>query len=187
MINRAPGQKFRSNFLQKTVSSQTSSPLKGHHHAQESFTPFDQIEFYGCQINEPKTFRFVIKNTSGISTDFTLSSESFQPFYNAAVESLASLDENQGQLSQETTSLHRPSKLNDSFSRTRLSQSKKQPLPIQKPVTLLTAEIEKRNNFTSEQGQELNAKKKLDNDQRLYLSNNKGIALRNNTYINQSY
>lgn len=37
------------------------------------------ISFNNCQINTPQTFKFMLKNLSGIRTNFELNSDNFEP------------------------------------------------------------------------------------------------------------
>lgn len=61
-------------------------------------------------------------------------------------------------------------------SQIRVNKKQLKPLPP-KPIVLLTDNIEKKNKFTSHSGQALNYTKQLEKDQRIYLANNKGIAV----------
>ncbi|KAL4510071.1 hypothetical protein ABPG72_010264 [Tetrahymena utriculariae] len=69
-----------------------------------------------------------------------------------------------------------PSQIVKKESMIRINTKSLKPLPP-RPVVLLTDDIEKKNNFTSNSGQALNQTKRLEKDQRIYLANNKGIAI----------
>jgi hypothetical protein len=47
---------------------------------EENSAPLSKIDFYGCFINEPKTIKMLIKNTSGINTEFNVSTAKYAPY-----------------------------------------------------------------------------------------------------------
>lgn len=192
-----PGQKYKSKFLTKTLEKNKLEAEKGKSHlagskkdkgAQAKLAqPLSQLEFYGCQINQPKYIDILIRNTSGINTKFILYSDNFQPHLNdgagvtnfqdissfieqdKTVKFQQSISSNQKTNQQNLSCMEQQSYMKTS--------KKKCPMKQTKAANLLNADIEKKNNFTSKAGQELNKVRMLERDQRVYLSNNKGVAL----------
>ncbi|CAD8087121.1 unnamed protein product [Paramecium primaurelia] len=129
----------------------------------------DKLEFYNCTINQPKQAKFLIKNTSGIHTQFTLFMRKYQPH---ALEEQSTLFDDFDAKSQAARTIK--------FAESSISKSVSKKGKITqggRPVVLLTNKIEKTHNFTSEAGLKLNKQKKMEHDQRVYLSNNLGIAV----------
>ncbi|KRX10489.1 hypothetical protein PPERSA_08791 [Pseudocohnilembus persalinus] len=194
---QAGSSKFKSTFLKKTLQQEQeqklqeslkkqtqmlqtqgagSVALKNTQKSQQTLQKPNFIDkkytsqkleffnFYGSQINQHKTIDIIIRNTSGIDTTFEISPSKFQ----------AQIKETQ----QQTQSSFVQTK--QSYQSSIISKSGFKKGKGVRPVRaaqLLTAEIENKNKFTSNQGQQLIAAKKLDRDQRQYLSNNLGIAI----------
>ena len=49
-----------------------------------SMNKLEMINFGQCRINKPTTFKFMLKNLSGIRTQFKLSAENFEPLAHIA-------------------------------------------------------------------------------------------------------
>lgn len=129
----------------------------------------EKLEFLKCKINQAKQAKFIIKNTSGINTNFKLCAENYEPLFYKQVSPLKSPKKPVvGSKDKSFKSSIRSSIRKTSF--------KQDMIPDKCPV-LLTDKLEKTDNFYSEAGKALNQERKLSKDQKFFLQNNKGIAI----------
>ncbi|KAL4472936.1 hypothetical protein ABPG72_007813 [Tetrahymena utriculariae] len=222
-------QEFKNFEITQKLSKQANSTSLNTVPGSFKKEPLHKLEFFGCQINQPKSIYVILSNTSGIHTKFNIHSENYQPFtkINADLSQsfiqpdISHIQEedheqneneygyNQGQVQdsqiiqdqlqspeqkvkQFKSNLQNPSitmqsqvhesntfaksKVLVNTSNYRISQLKNKTNRIT-TVSLITADHEKVKNFHSKAGQELNAARKLDKEQRFYLQNDKGFAI----------
>jgi len=76
------GSKYKSNFLAKTMGSKSSTVSKADttKFTQPKGDKLAKCEFYNCIINKPKQTRIIIRNTSGINTNFKIFPDKFLPY-----------------------------------------------------------------------------------------------------------
>lgn len=153
------------------AATSISMVSKQHLEATRARAPLEKIELMDMKINEARTLKFVLKNSSGLNTSFTLYSENFEP-KSHKVDSLADLqDFDTNPTMTSNRSRTQKGKL-AALSPNKLGSNKKK---INDP--LLSAAIEKVQNFTSAEGKALNKARRLEKDQKFYLANNKGVAI----------
>lgn len=158
--NNLPPSLYNTSERQSFISSMTLS------------IPPEQllksIEFGTVNISEPKTFKFMIKNNSGLSTTFDLKCERFEPSrYHDEL-----LAEKKAKETQALQYVKQASKVKFSNS-TKLASKKKE---REKLPPLLTDAHEHQNKFSTKEGETFTATKQLEKSQKFYLGNNQGIA-----------
>ena len=150
----------------------------------------EMVSFTNCRINKPVSFKFLLKNLSGIKTSFKLNAAQFEP-----IAHLAPLQKTEIQLAMEAEAKRKAEKdLEDAMSQnsygrasdrrqvkfgasvksgayTNRTNEHKRTAPI------LTDEHEQTQKFSSKTGSTFTQTKALEKEQSFFLSNNKGIAL----------
>ncbi|EGR30726.1 hypothetical protein IMG5_124930 [Ichthyophthirius multifiliis] len=159
-------KQIKNKILNKTQTEKKNSFTDKKISNLYTRTPLKSIEFYECLINQQRTFQISIRNTSEIPTSFEIFPEKYLPFFSNDKESVTNTTEKMQEITYKT----------GTSSLFKKNQKKRQSFSA-KPQVLLTNDIEKNKNFTSIQGQQLNQTKILLQNQRIYLSNNKGIAI----------
>jgi len=130
--------------------------------------PFEKLELMDLRINQPKIVKFILNNTSGLDTKFHFYCENFEPLEHKEEPPQPSKSPIPGMgTTQRTAHTHATSMMRKKLDMTNRS--------FNGPV--LTADIELNKNFTSYNGMMLNAQRKLEKDQKFYLTNNKGVAI----------
>jgi hypothetical protein len=124
------------------------------------------VDFGTVNISEPRTFKFLIKNNSGLSTTFDLRCERFEPSrYHDEL-----LAEKKAKETQALQYVKQPSKVKFANS-TKFTKKEREKLP-----PLLTDAHEHQNKFSTKEGETFTATKQLEKSQKFYLGNNQGIA-----------
>ena len=160
------------SLAQTTLSTLTKQQVE----VMKARPTFKKIELMDLIIAEPRTIKFVIKNISGLNTTFKLYSENFDPKEHK-VDSLADVKEIESHPTFGSSSTEQRKKL-AALSNKQTGPKKKLGTTLTKTnYPLLNAAIEKVQNFTSSDGRALNHARRLENYQKFYLGNNKGIAV----------
>ena len=127
------------------------------------------IDFGTANIQEPKSIKFLIKNNSGLSTNYELKFERYEPSrYHDEVMAEKQAKEKQAlQYAKEPTKIQfaKSTKFNSTKNKSR-----------EKLPPLLTDAHENQNKFSTKAGETFTATKKLEKSQKFYLGNNQGIA-----------
>lgn len=153
----------------KTQSSYVKSKGKVEEQITTTKIPFEKLEMTDLKINEPRVMKFMLKNTSGLDTKFNFYCEIYEPLDYKTEESRVMKTQTGNNTSfDKSVASHTYS----TSTKKKLDASMRQ---FQGP--LVTADIEHLQNFTSFNGQMLNNKRKLEKDQKFYLTNNKGVAI----------
>lgn len=127
------------------------------------------IDFATVNISEPKSLKFLIKNNSGLSTNFDLKFERYEPSrYHDEV-----MAEKQAKEKQAMQYAKEPTKIQFSKS-TKFNSTKNKSRETLPP--LLNDAHEHQNKFSTKAGETFTATKKLEKSQKFYLGNNQGIA-----------
>lgn len=157
--NNLPPSLYNTSERQSFISSMTLSiPPE---------TLLKQIEFGTVNISEPKTFKFLIKNNSGLSTTFDLKCERFEPSrYHDEL-----LAEKKAKETQALQYIKQPSKVKFSNSTKFNTKKEREKLP-----PLISDAHEHQNKFSTKEGETFTATKQLEKSQKFYLGNNQGIA-----------
>jgi hypothetical protein len=142
------------------------------------------LKFPSCNINKPSSQRFILKNLSGIKTNFEFKAINFEPddlVLPANIQGKSSLDNIQKEETEETVTISKPgSKASKRETKIRfaLTNKTKKGLKVkQLKRALLSDAHENMNKFSSKTGETLTATKRLEKEQAFYLSNNKGLAI----------
>lgn len=142
------------------------------------------LKFPSCNINKPSSQRFILKNLSGIKTNFNFKAIIFEPddlVLPANIQGKSSLDNIQKEDTEETVTISKPgSKASKRETKIRfaLTNKTKKGLKVkQLKRALLSDAHENMNKFSSKTGETLTATKRLEKEQAFYLSNNKGLAI----------
>ena len=126
------------------------------------------IDFATVNIREPKTMKFMIKNNSGLSTNFDLKFERYEPSrYHDEI-----MAEKQAKEAKAMQYAKEPTKVKFTMS-TKFNSKKKSK---EKLPPLLTDAHEHQNRFSTKEGENFTATKTLEKSQKFYLGNNQGIA-----------
>ena len=132
------------------------------------------IEFKNLKVNKPNSFKFIIKNHSGINTYFNFSSKNFSP----GIEKDLKYEMAHNQLGSEINMVNTSDVLNNSvitLSSLRKSQQ------LKKISSVIAHELLNDNhelvNFTSPKGLEYTKTKQIEKEAIMYLSSKKGVAI----------
>jgi len=139
----------------------------------DSESKLEVLDFGNCGIGTPKSLTFVIKNSSGLSTDFEIAFEKFNPsiFEDEYRAKLKSKQPNYSQLEEAS-----PKKITFAAN-TKLQTSEKKKPSRNKLPPLLTNAHEEKNKFSTKEGATFTATKKLERSSKFYLGNNQGLAI----------
>ena len=149
-------------------------------------TALDMIELNDLSINEPQTFKFKIKNSSGISTTFRLYFDNFDASHLAKLKgsanlgTLGALESSPSNLMDQSFSKNKSmsnknfSIHSDSVNKTRLIG---RTTTMNRKLKLLNDEIEQTHIYYSENGLKATQAKYAQKEAENFLTNNMGLAL----------